>query len=688
MNIAKFSSFKEPLVLIYGIRSPIIQGLVNLLLVQKSRILLTDTLSSKTKQMLKKLPIDNEHIMFIQYSSLYARLHQLKKVNYLIYNLLPTITGSKYPTLEASTPTLSNREYLQEAKNLEDLIKVAVEFNANFTLLLPAYLHQFIEPIEELNTQLYEHSMYLFDSYFNKTRLNGRVIKLAEIIGKETDLSVATLTTFILKEIVKKQKITIPGDALISLSLISYPTASEGVLDLILNPKTKGKKIKLEDQASYSVLGFAHMVSDILEKGVKFETDPEDKRYIKISSSRDKLLLLESGIEASKFITTPQYPLDKALHDLLSILVPQKQRIKKAEPKKQQTKDDVVLVNLQKPKKKQPLQSVMGILTKIFSEKPKERHLQYKGLKISSFLWFVINFLLVLTFAFFTAPLIYFFARFMLLKQLIKDTLKTFEINAAQIDRLQAVYKDIDITIPTKIKRLKIPFVDDIEDTLTTADATIKLMKWHINLLEPVKEYIQTQDPQKIRYLIETAQKNPTELAETYVQLQGLIEELPPQYKAYQTAETILQLNKIFYILPHLLGYNQPVTWVITLNSGVEKPVVLLRFVVDEATFVKTKNEQTPQEFIENPKASETLIQFHLNPKYLVKVAQILNVPIEENLYQSAVALYKAYTKAGKETKFRILIETLKAIETGDIQITTGNQYINEFFACTPTCRD
>ena len=691
MKLEEFTTTKQPVVLIYGLQSPLTLQLISQLLPQKAHVILTDFTTSKVKAILSSLPLEKENILYMEYPSLYKKLPALGKLDFVFHNLIPRIVGTNFPESRAAKHGINNQTFLQETQLIETLMRASVEFNAVYTLILPAYLTQLIEAPNELSLQLYEQAQLLFKTYTNSNSLNGRLVKMAEAIGNNFDLSAPTITANITKQLLTKSTITIPGDGLTTLSLMDSTEGARGLIYLSTQPKLKGKSIKLEYQESYSVINLVHTMAEILQKNIKIKTDPNHAGYLAVMEQKDQLMLLQDAPAAQKYGFTPFIGIEESLTRTLEFILRLKgkglRRVggPNQVPTISQVKESKTTKN--KPKL-QPLTKLWGTTTNIVKKiilspitiikhaleltPTDQTKLAQESLKIKPFIKFVFYILITTLLAFATAPVVYFFIRYYQLKNTVNQALKNPNYKPTTlITSLQDPLNDVNIVLPPQLYKIPVleSFLEEIQTTVSTANALVETLKWRINVTLPVSKYLETKDPQHIQPLLENAVNNPTYAAATLIHLNDLKTKLPHQYNLNQDISLLKSLSLIYPVLPQIMGYPTPVTWVISTSYNSTRTVVTT-YLVNRAAVIPNPNNTTDTPYIE----------FFVTPKAIEKLANQLGVPTTQNTPTDVRSLISAFAAANTTQKLNTLQTLIEQIYAKNILVTSDIESVDAYF--------
>lgn len=273
MKLDQFTKTISPLSCIVNFVNPVGIKLAEMLLEQGSRVILIDTFTPAKKKVIADL-LKNEKCIFMDIDSTFKNLEKFKKIDYIYYFLSSQVAGSDYPEAKADELELWNithKDFTKETSRVDAYIKLAIEFDAKFELITSGFLGQLIEMPSEQNIQLQKYCESLLLDYYNKTRFNGRIVRIAEVYGERLDVTVPTNFSRLVREVMFKEAVNIYGEGLQNNYFVHYLDAVYGLLKLNFTEKTKGKIYLLADHNPISTLSLAYRL---------LEMTPDEKEVI------------------------------------------------------------------------------------------------------------------------------------------------------------------------------------------------------------------------------------------------------------------------------------------------------------------------------------------------------------------------------------------------------------------------
>lgn len=274
MRIRDFTNTNKPVVVIINILHPTVSKIVDILLEQEAKVVLVDYLSVATKEFLKKYKT-HENVLFIDLKYVGEHLDSFKKINYIFFYVSQLVVGSSYPNVKKDVfevSKLSNREFVNQSNYVDMFIKLAIEFDAKFSLITSGYLGQLLFKPSENNLQLQRYSESLVHEYLERGAFEAHIIRVAEIIDEDLDLSVPTFATRLIRELVAEDRITILGEGLQNNYIVSLEDATLGILNVTFSKQLIGKEVLLTSFPAISTLNLAYKALELIadEKQVEF----------------------------------------------------------------------------------------------------------------------------------------------------------------------------------------------------------------------------------------------------------------------------------------------------------------------------------------------------------------------------------------------------------------------------------
>ncbi len=679
MKLDQFTAGTEPVTLVYGAANPVTIALLENLLFQKTKIILTDYTNASIKQILKKLPLQNDKLIYIEINSLLKNAHRITRLEYIFHIAYHRIIGSTFPYVDKAKHPINNRTFIQETTAAEGLLKLSAEFAASHILVLPGYLTNLLKMPDEMNLQLIEHLEILFNRFQKESKTNTRILKIGEPLGTRFDISAPTIVADILRNIPKHAQITIPGDGLLTLSLAAINDIVINLINIISHPKTKGKIIKFESTPTLSVITFIHTLSEIINKDIKVKTTPDDPGYNLLLENLEKIQLIQEGISPKKLgginsistedalVETASYvyrvfnrKLDTSLHSKQDASTPRAMQ----DDKLKQTKNNPP-INSKIGAKKLLRTALSSFFVGLI---PEEKTSLYTPLEIKPFLKFLTGIFTTLLLAFITAPALLYAYYYYKLSNTVNSVRmiepKNIETTTITLD---TYYNKLSIKLPTSLSG--IPILGKINKDLIKAKTISGTLKLYQEVIAPLQQYLDSKDPQSIAFLLDKSYTHPTYLAELYIRYKDLTALYPPPAYMQKRAFIIENLAKVFPHIHEWFGYTTPKKWYVVIKNDKESNI-LLEYSVDKGALTLL-SVNTNRQFNASTLQQDT-VAFVFPEKIISEFYQNIHLDPGLTPVESALKLKDNWNNLTSEEKLILLNLVLNAITSNRIHILMG----------------
>ncbi len=271
-TIKDFTKTKQPVALIFGVRTPIASTIIDIFLEEDSKVIVVDNINQSTKTIINKYT-KNKNFMFINANTFNKHLEAFMRIDYVYVFLHHVIQGSSFPKIfktKLNYVSLTHQDFVYFSNLVDTFIKLAIEYASKISITLPYNIGTFIAPLSNYNIKLYNYIKDLFFDLYNQTPFNGRLIYVPELIGKNFDYSLASIANFLYRQTVLSPVIKVPGDGLIKLSFIDTFDASKAILLASFSKKTIGQQLIL-DHTELTILNFLYTTLEITKNEKKIE---------------------------------------------------------------------------------------------------------------------------------------------------------------------------------------------------------------------------------------------------------------------------------------------------------------------------------------------------------------------------------------------------------------------------------
>lgn len=280
MKIDAFTTGSQPITFIVNAVHPVAIRLAKLLLDQGSKVVIVDKYQPAKKEIITELS-EHKNCLFIDKDSVSTATENFKKIDYVYYFIDQLVRGSNYPekiTPELSSRALNHKDFIKETEQLDMLLSLTQEHKAKFVLITAGTLSQFFNNPHEQNLQLHKYSESLANDYFSRNRINGRIIRLAELLGDGGDVSCPTHIARLLREAILTKKVNIFGEGLQNNYYAHVDDAVYSVLKIVLSDETKGKTMFAGHSLPASTMGLIYQVMELTtdDKEIAFNPITEE----------------------------------------------------------------------------------------------------------------------------------------------------------------------------------------------------------------------------------------------------------------------------------------------------------------------------------------------------------------------------------------------------------------------------
>ena len=321
MTIDQFTKSSLPVTILVNIANPVAVKLAKILLEQGSRLLIVDKLTQPKRQLLGEM-LNRQDCLFMEAESTFKNLEKFKKIDYVYYFLSQLTVGSTYPVIfpeNMEIERLGHKEFIRESNRLDAYMKLAVSFDSSFTLITSGYVSQLLEPLPEPNVQLQKYAESLVLEYAERNNANARVVRLGELIGRDSDLSSPTYVARLLREVILRRKVNVFGDGMQQNYLVNTEDAVYAVLKAAFSPEAKGRTYLAAYSHPFTSLSVAYQLLELTaeEREVVFnEILPKHELVTKL-----KDMCLAQSVSGLGW--DPQVQLEQALSEAMASMAKQ-----------------------------------------------------------------------------------------------------------------------------------------------------------------------------------------------------------------------------------------------------------------------------------------------------------------------------------------------------------------------------
>lgn len=312
------NTIKYPTSLIIGGLNRLGLEIAESLIEQGGYVILVD---SYTKDTEAKLSAFNDHtlISFVDYTAIPHLDEDLRRLDYVFY-------------FQHEADNLSNKistsEFLTLSNYLDATLNLTKKFNAKFLLTTSIKAHQLVLAKQDLNMEFGyglntgRHTVYtemelqkyaesLVMEYFERDRLDVRIVRLGEIIGDGLDFTKKTAFTEILLDAVTNNQIRLSKDGLDSEWYVHILDVAYGIIKAQFSRVTSGEIYSATYETPFTNLALAYKIQE-------YDTDAREIVFIDEEDNLPPLKLYKPAPNLSSIGWTPKVPFEKAVKQSLA----------------------------------------------------------------------------------------------------------------------------------------------------------------------------------------------------------------------------------------------------------------------------------------------------------------------------------------------------------------------------------
>ncbi len=321
MTIDQFTKSSAPVTVIVNIANPVAIKLIKILLEQGSRLLIIDKINPAKRKLLGDI-LNRPDCLFMDAESTFKNISKFKKIDYVYYFLSQLSSGSTYPEIFAENmeiEKIDHKEFIRESNRIDAYMKLSLSFEASFTMVTSAYVSQFLELLPEANIQIQKYAESLVLEYVERNNANARIVRLGELIGRDSDMASPTYLARLVREVILRNKVNIFGDGMQQNFLVHAEDAVYAVLKAAFSNEAKGRTLLAAYPHPFTSLSLAYQLLELTveEKQVLFNEVLPD--HEKVSRLKDVCLAPSMGALGWE----PQISLEQALAETATTMAQQ-----------------------------------------------------------------------------------------------------------------------------------------------------------------------------------------------------------------------------------------------------------------------------------------------------------------------------------------------------------------------------
>lgn len=257
--------------------------LAQTLIEQGSQVVIIDKYTNSTKKYAAQLKKGGD-ITFVNFKGAKSFLENLKRIDYLYYNLNNKLEQKQ---------NFTSKDFLIETDTLNLSLKYSQKFKAKISIITSLRLNRelsntinrndVVQPSPYSNIELQKYCENLTAEFRDHTKANLRIIRLGTVLGSGIEKISDPILHNLVSDGINKNQINIVGEGLDIHNIINENDAIYGILKLTFSDKTRGEVISLTNKTDLTTLSIAYK---LLELNVSAQT-------IKFVPSENTRLILQ-----------------------------------------------------------------------------------------------------------------------------------------------------------------------------------------------------------------------------------------------------------------------------------------------------------------------------------------------------------------------------------------------------------
>jgi UDP-glucuronate decarboxylase len=309
------SIVRYPTAIVVGGTSRLGLELVESLLEQGSYVIVVDTFTNENISKLDNLG-KNLLLSFVDYSNITYLDEEIRRLDYIFF------LNHEFKDL---TSSVSSHDFLTFSNYLDMSLSLALRFDSKFLLSTSIKAHQWTLSHDlnfQITKEVAQHTTYttaeiqrysesLCIEYFNKKKLDVRIVRLAELIGEGMDFLSQSSFAEILLQASKYQSINLKKDGLETEYLVHILDAAYGIIKAQFAQNTSGKIYTIAYEHPFTHLSIAYKIQDV-------NSDVKEIIFDKENDSLPSLKIYKPAPNLSTIGWLPRIPIERAIKQSLA----------------------------------------------------------------------------------------------------------------------------------------------------------------------------------------------------------------------------------------------------------------------------------------------------------------------------------------------------------------------------------
>lgn len=378
------NTIKYPTSIIIGGLNKLGLEIADSLIEQGGYVIIVDTYTPDADIKLGAFP-NNALISFLDYTAIPHLDEDIRRLDYVFYFQHESTDLNK---------KISTSEFLSLSNYLDSALNLAKKFNAKFLLTTSIKAHQLVIAKQDVHLEFgyglssSRHTIYtemelqkyaesLAMEYFEREKLDLRIIRLGELIGDGIDFNLETSFNQILLDAVTNSQIRLRKDGLDSEWYVHMLDAAYGIIKAQFSRVTTGEIYSLTFETPFTNLSVAYKVQE-------FDSDAREIIFIDEEDNLPPLKLYKPAPNLSTIGWNPKVPFDKAVKQSLAaakIFVLENQSVNK---KGKGTLVDKIKGFLALAETESTISTEAGAVSRLIAERKKQEELKKQSINTAS----------------------------------------------------------------------------------------------------------------------------------------------------------------------------------------------------------------------------------------------------------------------------------------------------------------
>ena len=312
------NTIKYPTSIIIGGLNKLGLEIADSLIEQGGYVIIVDTYTPEADAKLSVFS-NSALVSFLDYTAIPHIDEDIRRLDYIFYFQHQS---------EDLNKKISTSEFLNLSNYLDASLNLAKKFNAKFLLTTSIKAHQLILSRQDLNlefgygTSSSRHTIYtemelqkyaesLAIEYFERDKLDTRIIRLGELIGDGIDFNDSTAFSEILLDAVTNNQIRLRKDGLDTEWYVNILDAAYGIIKAQFSRVTTGEIYSLTYETPFTNLSVAYKIQE-------YDSDVREIVFIDETDNLPALKLYKPAPNLSSIGWSPKVNFDKAVKQSLA----------------------------------------------------------------------------------------------------------------------------------------------------------------------------------------------------------------------------------------------------------------------------------------------------------------------------------------------------------------------------------